>query len=125
MAAAQVQAAPHHFTAEWITAAGAPGHDPAVLRLRKELTLGSAPAHFIVHVSADNQYLLRVNGRRIGFGPSIGDVQHWRYETYDLAPALHAGKNLIAATVWNLGDEAPIRQMSSRLGFVLDPDTST
>jgi hypothetical protein len=116
--------APHHFTAEWITAAGAPGHDPAVLRLRKELTLDAVPAHFVVHVSADNQYLLLVNGKRIGFGPSVGDVQHWRYETYDLAPALHAGKNVIAATVWNLGDMAPIRQMTSHLGFVLDPDTN-
>ncbi|MBB5058455.1 hypothetical protein HDF16_003169 [Granulicella aggregans] len=116
---------PHNFTAQWITAAGAPGHNPVVLRLRKELTLAAVPAHFVVHVSADNQFLLMVNGKRIGFGPSVGDVQHWRYETYDLAPALHPGKNLIAATVWNLGDLAPIRQMSSRLGFVVDPDTAT
>jgi alpha-L-rhamnosidase len=123
VAAAQAEMAPHKFTAQWITAAGAPGHDPVVLRMRKEMTLEAVPAHFVVHVSADNQFLLLVNGKRIGFGPSIGDVHHWRYETYDLAPALHTGKNLIAATVWNLGDLAPIRQMSSRLGFVLDPDT--
>lgn len=113
----------HRFTAQWITADGAPAHDPAVLRLRKELVLAAVPAHFIVHVSADNQFLLFVNGRRIGQGPAIGDVQHWRYETYDLAPALHPGSNLLAATVWNLGDQAPIRQMSSHLGFVLDPDS--
>ena len=116
-------ASEHHFTAQWITADEAPGHDPAVLRLRRELTLTAAPAHFRVHVSADNHFLLMVNGRRIGEGPAIGDVQHWRYETYDLAPALHAGRNLLAATVWNLGDQAPIRQLSSHLGFVLDPDT--
>lgn len=116
--------APHNFTAQWITAAGAPGHDPVVLRMRKELTLEAVPTHFVVHVSADNQFLLLVNGKRVGFGPSVGDVQHWRYETYDLAPALHPGKNLIAATVWNLGDLAPIRQMSSRLGFVVDPDSA-
>ncbi|WP_263383461.1 glycoside hydrolase family 78 protein [Granulicella arctica] len=114
---------PHSFTAQWITADGAPAHDPAVLRLRKELVLTQVPAHFIVHVSADNQFLLFVNGKRIGTGPSIGDVQHWRYETYDLAPVLHVGSNLLAATVWNLGDLAPIRQISSQLGFVLDPDS--
>ena len=113
----------HTFTADWITAAGAPGHDAAVLRLRKELDLGAVPEHFIVHVSADNQFLLRVNGKYVGQGPAIGDVQHWRYETYDLAPLLHAGRNVLAATVWNLGDVAPIRQLSSHLGFVLDPDT--
>jgi hypothetical protein len=121
-AAAPVAAA-HTFTAQWITAPGAPGHDPAVLRLRKEIVLSTVPARFVVHVSADNQFLLTVNGKRIGQGPAIGDVQHWRYETYDLAPALHAGRNVIAATVWNIGDDAPIRQISSRLGFVLDPDS--
>jgi hypothetical protein len=94
-----------------------------VLRLRKEIELAAVPAHFVVHVSADNQFLLLVNGKRIGQGPAIGDVQHWRYETYDLAPALHSGRNLIAATVWNLGDDAPIRQITSHLGFVLDPDS--
>ena len=118
------QTPPHTFSAQWITAANAPGHDPAVLRLRKDLDLAAVPAHFIVHVSADNQFLLFVNGQRIGQGPAIGDVQHWRYETYDLAPALHAGHNVLAATVWNLGDLAPIRQITSHLGFVLDPDTA-
>lgn len=115
----------HHFSAVWVTAAGVPAHDPAVVRLRKELTLEAVPAHYVVHVSADNQFLLMVNGKRVGQGPAIGDVPHWRYETYDLAPVLHAGSNVLAATVWNLGDEAPIRQMTSRLGFVVDPDGPT
>jgi alpha-L-rhamnosidase len=115
----------HDFTADWITAKDAPGHDPSVLRLRKEITLTVVPSHFVVHVSADNQFLLLVNGKRVGQGPSIGDVQHWRYETYDLASMLHPGRNLIAATVWNLGDDAPIRQISSHLGFVLEPNSKT
>ncbi len=115
-----VQDASHRFHARWITGRDAPAYDPAVLRLRKEFTLASIPAHFVVHVSADNQFLLVVNGKRIGQGPSIGDLRHWRYETYDLAPVLHLGKNLVAATVWNLGDVAPVRQISSRLGFLLD-----
>ncbi len=115
---------PKPFDAQWITAPGAPGHDPAVLRLRKSLALATVPQHFVVHVSADNHFLLMVNGTRIGEGPSVGDVQHWRYETFDLAPALHPGTNLIAATVWNLGDQAPIRQITSHLGFVLAPNSS-
>ena len=115
---------PHTFHAQWITGPDAPAHDPAVLRLRKEFTLTSAPEHFVVHVSADNQYLLVVNGKVVGRGPSIGDLRHWRYETYDLAQLLHSGKNLIAATVWNLGDVAPARQITSRLGFLLDGDSA-
>jgi len=115
---------PHTFHAQWISGPDAPAHDPAVLRLRKEFTLTSIPEHFVVHVSADNQFLLVVNGKLVGRGPSIGDLPHWRYETYDLAPLLHIGKNLIAATVWNLGDVAPVRQISSRLGFLLDGDAT-
>ncbi len=88
--------AEHHFTAPWITAEDAPGHDPAVLRLQKEFVLPTVPAHFLVHVSADNHFLLRVNRQPIGEGAAIGDVQHWRYQTYDLAPALHTR----AATGW-------------------------
>lgn len=114
---------PKPFGAEWITAPTAPGHDLALLRLRKTFNLNEVPKHFIVHVSADNHYLLVVNGARVGDGPAIGDVQHWRYETYDLAPVLHSGENLIAATAWNLGDQAPIRQITSHLGFVLAPDS--
>ena len=117
------QAPAHTFSADWISANRAPGHDPIVIHLRKELILPSVPNHFVVHVSADNQFVLRVNDNLVGQGPAIGDVQHWRYETYDLAPLLHAGRNLLSATVWNLGDIAPIRQLSSHLGFVLDPDT--
>jgi hypothetical protein len=68
--------------------------------------------------------MLAVNGKLVGRGPAIGDVQHWRYETYDLAPLLRPGRNLLAATVWNLGDQAPIRQITSHLGFVLAPDST-
>jgi alpha-L-rhamnosidase len=115
---------PHTFHAQWISGPDAPAHDPAVLRLRKEFTLTNTPEHFVIHVSADNQFLLVVNGKLVGRGPSIGDLPHWRYETYDLAPLLHSGKNLIAATVWNLGDVAPVRQISSHLGFLLDGDST-
>ncbi|WP_446743824.1 alpha-L-rhamnosidase-related protein [Silvibacterium acidisoli] len=122
-AVTSAQTAPHRFTADWITAADAPSYEPAVVHFRKEITLDAVPAHYMVHVSADNHFVLMVNGRRIGDGPSVGDMQHWRYETYDLAPALHAGRNVVAATVWNLGEIAPIRQITWRLGFLLEPES--
>src|SRR4029077_375004 len=54
-----------------------------------------------------------------GSGPSHSDLAHWRYETYDLAALLHAGENILAATVWNFGTHAAIRQMSDRVGFLV------
>src|SRR5262245_61976719 len=87
------------WKAVWITAAGAPERDPVVLHFRKAITLPSAPGRFLVHVSADNRFVLHVNGARAGAGPARGDVEHWRYQTLDLAPLLKAGRNLVAATV--------------------------
>ena len=112
-----------HWTASWIVCPDGPVRDAAVFHFRKPLTLGSVPAHFIVHVSGDSQFLLDVNQRRVGSGPARGDLAHWRYETYDLAPFLHAGANVLAATVWNFGEHSAIAQMSDRAGFLLQGDT--
>jgi alpha-L-rhamnosidase len=113
------QAAAKPAPAQWITSPGAPAKDLAMLHFRKELDLEKVPEHFLVDVSADNRFLLMVNQQRVGSGPARGDLAHWRYEVYDLAPFLHAGKNILAATVWNLGTFAPIAQISYRTGFLV------
>jgi alpha-L-rhamnosidase len=117
-AAAQEKAATR-WKAQWITAAGVAERDQVVLHFRKVLELAAVPAKFAVDVSADNQFILYVNGREAGRGPSRADLGHWRYETYDLGPLLHAGKNVLAATVWHWGTPAAIAQMSERTGFLL------
>src|SRR5215470_2148530 len=109
----------HSWNAKWIASPDLPGKVPAVVHFRKVLNLSGVPSHFIVHVSADNAFLLHVNQQRVGNGPSKGDLAHWRYETYDLAPFLHAGPNVIAATVWNFAEHAAAAQISDRLGFML------
>lgn len=112
------------WNASWIACPGAPERDEGVYYFRKELTLSTVPEHFRVHVSADNRFLLHVNGTYAGEGPARGDVFHWRFETIDLAPLLHPGKNVLAAVVWNFGLRAPVAQMSSRTGFLLQGDTA-
>jgi len=107
------------WTAQWITSSGAAHRDLAILHFRKTIELPLEPTRFVVDVSADNQFLLYVNGRRVGTGPSRADLAHWRYETYDLAPLLHQGSNVLAATVWNLATHAAVAQMSDRIGFLL------
>lgn len=107
------------WKAQWISAADVPQKDQAVLHFRKVIEIAAVPEHFYVDVSADNQFLFHVNQKRVGTGPSHGDLGHWRYETYDLAPFLRTGKNVLAATVWNFGTNAPIAQMTDRIGFLL------
>jgi hypothetical protein len=111
------------WKAQWITSPSAPLRDSIVLRFRKLFDIPQTPEHFVVHVSADAQFILCVNQQEIGRGPARSDLAHWRYETYDLAKFLHAGKNEISATVWNFG-VVPLAQITDRTGFVLQGHTA-
>jgi alpha-L-rhamnosidase len=93
-----------------------------VFHFRRVVTLESEPEEFIVHVSADNRYRLFVNGQQVASGPQRSDLMHWRYETLDLAPHLRAGRNVLAALVWNWGSERPVAQFSYHTGFLLQGD---
>ncbi len=110
--------------ASWITHPTAPLREPIVLHFRHPLTLAAVPPTYIVRVSADNRFILYVNGQRVGDGPARGDLTHWRYQRFDLAPYLRRGANLIAATVWNFGVYAPIAQVSDRTAFLLESDAT-
>jgi alpha-L-rhamnosidase len=116
---------PHReWHASWVTDPAIPLREPVVLHFRRALALGAAPTSYMVRVSADNRFILSVNGRRVGEGPARGDLAHWRYERFDLAPFLHPGENLIAATVWNWGIYAPVAQMSDRTAFLLESEAT-
>jgi alpha-L-rhamnosidase len=110
------------WTGAWIACPGAPERDPGVFRFRKSIDLPAVPSRFVVHVSADQRFVLHVNGRRVGIGPSRGDILFWRFETFDLAPYLKPGSNLVSALVWNFGTEAPAAQITDRTGFVVEGD---
>ncbi len=114
-----------HWSAQWITAAGVPERDEVVLHFRKVVEVSQQPEHFVVDVSADNQFIFYVNQQRVGSGPSRSDLAHWRYETYDLAPLLRPGRNVLAATVWNFGTHAAIAQMSDRVGLLVHGEGDT
>jgi hypothetical protein len=107
------------WTARWISVPGAPPFDYGVYHFRRTFELGERPRRFLVHVTADNRYQLFVNGARVAWGPARGDLNHWRYETVDLAPYLKAGGNLLAAVVWNFGIHAPQAQVTHQTGFLL------
>ena len=83
----------------WITAPGLGGTTQTVLHFRREFDLKALPKTFNVDVSADNRFILYLNGKRVGQGPARGDLSHWRYETFSLTPYLRAGHNVLAAEV--------------------------
>jgi alpha-L-rhamnosidase len=112
------------WKASWITHPTAPLREPIVLHFRRTLHLAAVPASYVVRVSADNRFILFVNGQRMGDGPARGDLNHWRYERFDLSSMLKSGDNLITATVWNWGLYAPVAQMSDRTAFLLESEAT-
>jgi alpha-L-rhamnosidase len=110
------------WSARWISAPGAPPFDYGVYHFRKAFQVAARPASFVIHVTADNRYQLLVNGERAALGPARGDLNHWRYETVDIARYLRPGKNVLAAVVWNFGELAPMAQVTNKTGFLLQGD---
>jgi hypothetical protein len=109
--------------AHWIAPPNVPGDSFTVFHARRSFPLADLPRRFVLHVSADNRYKLYVNGVQVSSGPQRSDVTHWRYETVDIAPQLHAGRNVIAALVWNWGAARPVAQHSHRTGFLIQGDS--
>lgn len=112
------------WSARWITHPAAPKADYGVYLFRRELSFAEKPARFVVHVTGDARYRLWVNGRPVGTGPQASDPDEWRYESYDLAPFLTAGSNVLAARLVSYGDAAPYASMGQRTGFLLQGDTA-
>src|ERR1700691_4356223 len=87
----QPDSAHRAWHAAWVTHPTAPLREPLVLHFRRSLELAAVPISYKVRISADNRFILYVNGHRVGDGPARGDLSHWRYERFDLAPLLNAG----------------------------------
>ncbi len=112
------------WQAFWITVPNESTDGYGVYLFRKTIELNTKPGTFIIHVSADNRYKLFVNEKLVSLGPARGDLSHWNFETIDIAPYLKAGKNILAAQVWNEGEWKPEAQITFRTGFILQGATS-
>ncbi len=112
------------WNANWIAAPNDPGTRYGVYYFRKNIELAAKPASFIIHVSADNRYKLYVNGTLVSLGPARGDTYYWNFETVELAPYLVAGKNTVAALVFNEAEDRPEAQITVRTAFILQGNTA-
>ncbi|HEX4199014.1 MAG TPA: alpha-L-rhamnosidase C-terminal domain-containing protein [Caulobacteraceae bacterium] len=72
---------------------------------RKRLDLPAAPDAAPISITVDGRYILYVNGERIGRGPVRASPLHQRYDDYDLAGALSAGRNVVAVLVHTYGTD--------------------
>lgn len=112
------------WEARWISIPDEQPNAYGVYHFRKSFDLQVVPESFVVHVSADNRYKLYINEQLVSLGPARCDVYNWNFETVDLAPYLKAGRNTLAAVVWNFAEQKPIAQISfNQTGFLLQGNT--
>ncbi len=76
-----------------------------VALFRRTFELAAVPGSFRVAVTADARYVLWLNGVRVGRGPLKGTLENYQVETFDLAPLLRPGRNVLAAEVRWAGEE--------------------
>lgn len=124
-------------SASWIWSAEATHATPAPadatpshyqVRMFRRTFSRPADGPVVVHVSGDSRYLFFCNGTLLGRGPAKGDVNHHFYETFDLAPHLRPGRNVVAALVLDMSRVAhrpallgaPCSVMTYAGGFVLE-----
>jgi len=112
------------WDAFWIAVPNTPLHEYGVYHFRKNFSLNEKPSSFIIHVSADNRYKLYANGKMVSLGPARGDIYNWNFETVDIAAYLQTGNNVLAAVVWNFGEERQEAQISYQTAFILQGNSA-
>ena len=95
----------------WTTDAGS----NRFFRLRCDFDADGSP--LAMHVSADERYILLLDGEEISRGPARGMVSHWFCQKVEAKP--RPGKHRLEAVVWTLGEDAPTAQLSNGGGFFL------
>lgn len=112
-----------NWNANWIMHPTLEPASGAMVLFRKTFDLNKKPDIFTIHISADNHYRLFVNGKYITRGPARGDLNHWHYETIDIAAFLSSGKNLIAVEVINWGEHRSFTYFSQLTSLIIQGDT--
>ena len=114
----------HAWTSQWITHPTESTLDARKFLFRRTFNLDTKPEEFIIYVSADNRYRLYINGVYIMSGPSAADINHYRYETLDIASHLKEGNNVIAAEVVNFGEHRKAATITFQTAFILQGASS-
>lgn len=67
---------------------------------RKNFQLDDVPSQeCLLHISADTRYRAFLNGQSVSFGPCKSYPTRWYYETFDIAPLLLKGRNVLSVKV--------------------------
>jgi len=119
--------------ASWIWMAGLDVWGGAIFTETRPTGLETVPSYFVkfrkdfaavedepleIDVSADERYVLLLDGQEISRGPHRGLANRWHYQSYRIG-GLAAGEHRLEAVCWQLGEHAPLAQVTLRGGFIL------
>lgn len=105
----------------WISCRDADRGTPVTMSFRLDFTADEDES-IVVHVSADQQYLLWLDGEFVGRGCEMKSPENWYFESYELS--LVKGQHRLEAFAWNYGALSPDNRMSLAPGFILIPDAA-
>lgn len=85
---------------------------------RRDFALETLPSVLLLHIFADTRYILEINGRFAGGGPSRFVTSHPEFDSIDIAPFLQHGENHILVTVNFYGASSFQTMPDGRPGFI-------
>lgn len=91
-----------------------PGLKPRAVRFSNSFE--ATGGKLIFHISADERFVLILDGEIISRGPNRGTVENWQYHSYEAE--LSAGPHIFEVVCWTIGEAAPLAQRSFRGGFI-------
>jgi len=91
------------WQAVWICHEDDPCQTNMYLNFRKTFTVQSLPEKATLHITADTQYMLWINGQEVGRGPAFSDPRWQPYDSHDVGSFLQAGANVIAVLCYCYG----------------------
>lgn len=90
--------------------------NPRSFRFRKRFVSDGSALRF--DVSADERFVLFLDGKVIGRGPNrAATIEHWFFHSYEVTN-LSVGEHLLEAVCWTHWCKAPLEQLTWRGGFI-------
>jgi len=103
----------------WISYPNCNHKEPLVTQYRLDFKTRNKDK-FILNISADQNYMLWIDGEFVGRGSEMKTPENWYFESYEIS--VDKGKHTMEVTVWNYGDLSPDNRMSVFPGFIVIPD---
>jgi hypothetical protein len=92
---------PNSWQAKWIWLEDSGDGKNDYICFRKEFIIQSEIKEPVIHITAEREYELWLNGHFIGRGPALSDPRYKRYDIYRIKDIIKTGNNLISVLAYH------------------------